>query len=84
MTLFKIVKELAACNDMGVKPLHKWPFIPTIAALERQANKLPKDLILNFVDGETEEIKQIVEDLDIKELNDFLNDVFNGDIEILV
>lgn len=84
MTLFEIVKELAACNNVGFLQEKEWPCIQNLAVLERQASKLPDELVFVFVDGEDNEAKEIAEEYDIYELDNFLNAVFIGDIKLLL
>ncbi len=81
--LVRVVKEMGACNGFGIRPVDEWPDVSnrfSILQLEMQASRVEDgDEMLEFVDGEADEIIKLVEDKGLHQLNRFLNEVFDGD-----
>ena len=79
--LFKIVSEMAMCNDFYIRPIEEWPNVSPnfdIDQLELQAAEISHDDFMDFVDGEERVAQEIVKRYGIKELDRFLNAVFDG------
>lgn len=79
--LVRVVREMAGCNGFGVRPIEQWQHLVTewdIVQLDEQAAMLEGEDLLLFVDGEQTESERITESLQIKELDTFLNCVFEG------
>lgn len=81
--LYKAVDDMGYCNDMFVKPLYQLP--RSLSAygydydiLNVQVNRLTHEELLTFIDGEDSEVKELTEKYKIQELNNFMNDVFDG------
>lgn len=82
-SLLFVTREMAACNQFGVNMIEHWPDLKPefdIVVLNKQAERLLDecDDILIFVDGEETEVAEITEKLKLSELNNFLNEVFDG------
>ncbi|MBV7264354.1 hypothetical protein KCG43_20285 [Photobacterium sp. WH24] len=79
--LVRVTREMAGCNGFSIKPVDYWPNLHPefdIVQLDEQASKLEGELLLVFVDGEEYEVATVTESLNIPELNNFLNEVFDG------
>ena len=79
--LVRVTQEMAGCNGFSIKPFEQWPDIYPefdIVQLDEQASKLEGETLLIFVDGEESEVSKITQRLGLSELNDFLNEVFDG------
>lgn len=79
--LFHVTQTMAGCNGFSVKPIDQWGSLHpefNISQLDEQASKLDGEELLIFVDGEESEITAITSNLMLSELNDFLNEVFDG------
>lgn len=79
--LIRVTSEMAGCNGFAIKPFEQWPELRPefdVLTLDEQASKLEGEQLLIFVDGEETEVKRITEDLQLTELNQFLNEVFDG------
>lgn len=61
-TLMSVVSNMAGCNGFSVRPIENWPDLSLkfdISQLEQQANKLPEEDEITFVDGEVDEISEL-------------------------
>ena len=79
--LVRVTSEMGGCNNFAIKPFEQWPDISPefdVTLLDQQAAKLDGDLLLTFVDGEETEVSKLTQELNIPELNNFLNEVFDG------
>ncbi|AIW22384.1 hypothetical protein F0267_01700 [Vibrio coralliilyticus] len=79
--LFRVTSEMGGCNGFSIKPIEQWPDVSPefdINQLDHQAALLADEQLLVFVDGEETEVAKLTQDLKIHELNDFLNEVFDG------
>lgn len=79
--LFRVASAMGGCNGFSIKPFDQWPNISPefdVNQLEQQAMKLAGEQLLTFVDGEESEVVKLTQDLKIHELNNFLNEVFDG------
>lgn len=79
--LVRVTSEMGGCNGFAIKPFEQWPDVSPefdVAQLDQQASKLHDEQLLMFVDGEETEVAKLTQDLEIPELNDFLNEVFDG------
>lgn len=79
--LFRVTSEMGGCNCFSVQPIEHWPDVSPkfdVNQLDHQAVLLADEQLLTFVDGEETEVAKLTQDLKIPELNDFLNEVFDG------
>lgn len=80
-SLLSVTQEMAACNQFDVKRIEQWPDLKPefdIVKLNDQASRLTGEELAIFVDGEESEVAEITDALNIQELNNFLNAVFDG------
>lgn len=80
-SLLNIINELAACNELTVKPVKKWPRIYPdfdIKQLNDEASRIPKEMITDFVDGEESVAANISHVCDAHHLHSFLYCIFDG------
>lgn len=79
--LMRVTREMAGCNGFAIKPFEQWPELCPefdVVVLDEQAAKLDGETLLIFVDGEESEVAAITSELELSELNNFLNEVFDG------
>ncbi len=78
--LIKITQIMCACNTLKLKPVELWP--PDIGfsyeELNLQAEYLPNEAIIEFVDGEAQATSSLVNIFSIHALHNFIEAVFNG------
>lgn len=78
-----VTRQMALCNQFNTKGFDSWPDLHPefdISELNTQAARLlneSKD-IFAFIDGEESEVAEITKALGLTELNNFLNEVFDG------
>jgi|GEM_PF-6969868 len=79
--LISVTRYMAGCNGFSIKPLEQWPADTgfDLSELDQLAARLtdPEEISM-FTDGEEAEVSAIAEKYDIQQLNDFLNEVFDG------
>jgi hypothetical protein len=83
MNLYEITSLMSGCNGFQIKARNKWPKIAPkfdIDQLEEQALRIHESDVWTFADGEVDDVSNIVESYGIKELDDFLGSVFDGDL----
>lgn len=79
--LHRVTAEMAGCNGFSIKPIEQWPNLQPefdLAELDSQASRLSGDELSMFVDGEESEVSKVTSALKLDQLNDFLNEVFDG------
>lgn len=84
-TLFELICDLAAYNQMNAVPESKWPSLHPfdIKQLNDEASSLTPELQEIFIDGDIEDARAIAFECEIEYLHLFLNFVFNGDYELM-
>lgn len=80
--LIDVVTYLGRANDLHTIPVHEWPskIDYNYHELDCQASLLSEDEIAVFTDGEQTEMEELIERYGIQELHNFLNDIFDGDL----
>jgi hypothetical protein len=80
--LYRTVSDMAHYNGFSVRPAEEWPDLRAefdIEELNAQAERvIGAGELLEFVDGETQEVARITDRYGVQELNLFLNLVFDG------
>lgn len=75
-TLHRLLMAICFDNDMSMAPILDWP--PECVSLEAKAKYLTLDDLELLATGEATEVAELVERMNIGDLNDFLNEAFDG------
>lgn len=83
--LTEMLSSLASDNDMSLRSVKRWDEAQAkvtyrFAEIESQAEKLSEEERYSLVCGEFTEVNNLVEQHGLRNLNDFLNDCFDGEL----
>lgn len=75
-----LILMVGCFNTMSAKNISEWPEIDNWESLNEQAKKLSYEEAEIFVDGEDTEMQAIMKKHGIQELHEFLDRIFDGDL----